>query len=104
MADNPRLTMGEALVEGTNASLALNGSGALTLRRHGEQSAEVLLPAQDWPGFGGDCVKALQDHVVRALQTGGAFENTAQDYLNVLRIEEAAYASAAQGAWVRLKT
>lgn len=101
-AENCRTTLGEALIEGTKGTLSLNGSGAVLLRRFGQTEGAVLLPAQDWPSFGGDCVYALQDHVLCALSDEGVFENTAQDYLRVREIEDAAYASDDQGCKITL--
>jgi predicted dehydrogenase len=93
-ADNPRRTMGEALVEGTAGSLALTGDGAVTLRRFGDLAVETLLLPDISPDFGGDCVHHLQCHVVAGLRDGLPLENLAQSYLEVLRIEQAIYASA----------
>ncbi len=92
-ADNPRRTMGEALLEGTQGTLTLTGDGAVAWRGFGARSAETLLgPDPDpAPGFGGDCVHHLQSHVVAGLLDGAPLENTAADYLAVLRIEAAIY-------------
>ncbi|QUJ76044.1 Gfo/Idh/MocA family oxidoreductase [Sulfitobacter albidus] len=95
--DNPRRTMGEALVEGTQGTLSLAGDGAVYLRSFGERSQRILLGADTHTGFGGDCVHALQSHVVAGILDGAPIENTAQDYLTVMRVEAAIYASAASG-------
>lgn len=96
-AANPRCTMGEGLFEGTAGSLQLSGDGSVQLRRFGEQvSSEVLAPDNSG-NFGGDCAYRLQSHVVASLKTGQPYENTAQDYLTVMRAEDAIYQSAAQG-------
>ncbi|MEM7720449.1 MAG: gfo/Idh/MocA family oxidoreductase, partial [Pseudomonadota bacterium] len=50
-----------------------------------------------WDGFGGDCVHALQSHVVFGLLDGRPLENEAKDYIYVIRIEEQIYASAEDG-------
>ncbi|RED12179.1 Gfo/Idh/MocA family protein [Pontivivens insulae] len=97
-ADNLRRTMGEALVEGTDGTLSLHGDGRVTLRKFGSDDDAVLLPADTWEGFGGDCVHALQSHVVGAMRTGTPLENEARDYLYVVRAEAAIYASAETGA------
>lgn len=91
---NPRLTFGEALLEGTEATLSLSGDGSLTRRAFGSEEETQILPAKSYAGFAGDCVHALQSHVVDALNGTAAFENLAGDYLSVLRTEEAVYASA----------
>ncbi|QPH53180.1 Gfo/Idh/MocA family protein [Pontivivens ytuae] len=96
-SDTPRRTFGEAELEGTEATITLRGDGGVRLRDHGSQAEDVLLPSRDWPGFAGDCVHALQAHVVAHLREGAPLENTARDYLDVLRIEEAVYRAAETG-------
>ncbi|MEM6385842.1 MAG: Gfo/Idh/MocA family oxidoreductase [Pseudomonadota bacterium] len=101
-ASNTRCTMGEALIEGTKGTLTLKGDGSLHRRAFGSiESRQVLAPTKV-KGFGGDCVYHLQMHVVRALEGNGALENTAEDYLKVMEIEDAVYRSAQSGAWVKL--
>jgi predicted dehydrogenase len=102
-ADNHRRTMGEALVEGTEGTIELGGDGSLWLRRFNERTSDCLLPADNWEGFGGDCVHALQSHVVSGLLDGAPIENCARDYLRVIDIEEAIYASAEAGRKIQLE-
>lgn len=101
-ADNLRRTMGEAVFEGTDATLTLLGNGSVQRRAFGSAEAEILLPPDNWTGFGGDCIHALQGHVVSGILDGTLFENEAPDYLQVIRIEEAIYLSAANCRKVRL--
>ena len=92
-ARNRRLTMGEMEVEGEAGTLRLDGDGRITRRAHGANAwIEVNY---DWQnvGFGGDCVFALQRHVADVLLGDGTLENTARDYLDNLRIEDAIYRS-----------
>ncbi|MFN6999858.1 MAG: Gfo/Idh/MocA family oxidoreductase [Elioraea tepidiphila] len=99
-AANPRLTMGELLAEGTAGTLRLDGAGRLWRRARGaadEREHGYDRPAQ---GYGGDCVFALQRHVIAHLTQGAAVENRARDYLATLRLVEACYASAEQGRWM----
>ena len=103
-ADNLRCTMGEALVEGDKGTLSLRGDGSVLHRAFGSTNTTMLLPASAWQGFGGDCVHALQSHVVKALLDGAALENTAQDYLSVVRIEDAIYRSAREGRKLKLES
>ncbi len=101
-AKNRRLTMGELMLEGSKASLRLDGDGRLFLRRHGEdQEREISYDWQD-KNFGGDCVFALQRHVVEHLRKGTPVMNRARDYLTNIRIEEAAYSSNELGKRVNL--
>ncbi|MGP6088970.1 Gfo/Idh/MocA family protein [Antarctobacter jejuensis] len=101
-ATNTRCTMGEALAEGTTGTLTLTGDGALHLRRFGALEVETILPPDTSGTFGGDCVLALQSHVVNCLAQGTRPENTARDYLQVIAIEEAVYSSAAEGQKLRI--
>ncbi len=103
-AKNLRQTMGEALIEGTEGSLVLSGDGSVELRAFGKQERQQILPPSDHDGFGGDCVHALQSHVVSGLLRGTPLENTAREYLDVIRIEEKVYLSAAEGRKINLET
>lgn len=96
-ADNLRRTMGEALIEGTEGAIELRGDGAVRIRSFGSSDWTVLLAADTCDGFGGDCVHALQSHVVAGILDGTELENRAQDYLVVEQIEAAIYASAERG-------
>ena len=102
-ATNTRCTMGEALIEGTKGTLKLSGDGAVSLRQFGDLDGQEILPPSTHDGFGGDCVYYLQNHVARALLSGGALENRAEDYLPVIEAENAVYASAKTGTWVQLR-
>ena len=101
--ENTRCTMGEALVEGTKGTLELRGDGSVYRRRFGDMHIAEIMPPSTHDGFGGDCVFHLQNHVVRALLDGGTLENLAGDYLPVIEQENAIYASADAGAWVKVK-
>lgn len=96
-AANLRCTMGEGLIEGTAGTLTLTGDGAVHLRKHSDIVMKEILAPNTWNGFGGDCVHHLQKHVIDGLFDGTEFENEAADYLQVIRIEDAIYASAAEG-------
>jgi predicted dehydrogenase len=101
-AANPRLTMGELLADGTEGTLRLDGAGRLWRRARGavdEHEHGYHLPPQ---GYGGDCVFALQRHVLAHLTDGTPVENTAREYLATLRLVEACYASAEEGRWIAL--
>ncbi|MEL7151737.1 MAG: Gfo/Idh/MocA family oxidoreductase [Pseudomonadota bacterium] len=99
-ASNTRCTMGEALVEGTKGTISLAGDGSVRLRAFGAQDDRIVLAPTTAKGFGGDCVYHLQAHVVEALRSGTTLENTAEDYLAVIAIEDAIYRSAEEGRWV----
>ncbi|WP_299686244.1 Gfo/Idh/MocA family oxidoreductase [uncultured Tateyamaria sp.] len=96
-ADNTRRTMGEALIEGTGGVLTLTGDGQVMRRAFGgSKTVEVLAP-DTWDGFGGDCVHALNTHVVAAMQGAGTVENLARDYLSVIAVKDAIYRSTDAG-------
>lgn len=94
-AENHRLTLGECLLEGSMGTIQLYGNGEVSHRAFGETLNNILLPAQEWPGFAGDCVHALQMHVIDAMMQNKPIENCAEDYLSVIEIEQAIYESAA---------
>ena len=96
-ADNPRTTMGEGVFESVQGTAHLSARGEVTFRAFKSRDIVNVLPARDRPGFGGDCVKALQMHVVSAIKDSAPFENLAQDYLLVRQIEDAVYRSAGTG-------
>lgn len=102
-ADNLRRTMGEALIEGTKGVLNLHGDGSVTRRECGQAKAATVLGPDTWNGFGGDCVHALQSHVISAMTDGTALENEARDYLRVIGIKDAIYASAGEGRKIALQ-
>jgi predicted dehydrogenase len=96
-AENHRLTMGEALIEGDGGSLRLTGFGEVFLRKNSRVDEHCLLERRDWPGFGGDCVFALITHITHRLVAGQKPVNTATEYLSLLALEEQVYNSAEQG-------
>jgi predicted dehydrogenase len=100
-AANPRLTMGEMLLEGSAATLRIDGFGRLFLKPHNGAERAHAYAWQD-QGFGGDCVFALQQHVIRHLRHGAPLENSGDAYLRNLEIEDAIYRSAASGRFEAL--
>lgn len=104
VATNPRRTMGEMEIEGEGGCLKLDGAGRLWLRAFGQQRAQEIAPDLpiDEDSFGGGCVHHLIAHVAGALRAGVTPENVAREYLQNIRITEAAYLSATQGHRVRL--
>ncbi|WP_298837366.1 Gfo/Idh/MocA family oxidoreductase [uncultured Roseobacter sp.] len=102
VADNLRRTMGEAVFEGTDGCLTLLGDGSVSFRAFGSDKSENVLAPDEANGFGGDCVRHLQAHVVDCVRTGRTPENTAADYLTVIAVRDAIYASAENGRKVML--
>jgi predicted dehydrogenase len=101
-APNPRLTLGEMLVEGSGGVLRLDGHGRIHARPLGTADETEVPYAWEARATGGDSVFALQRHVVEHILRGAPLENPARDYLANLRIEAAAYDSAARGVRVAL--
>ena len=96
-AENRRQVMGEALAEGSAASVEIDGNGRMTRRAHG-CNERVEIPLDIRPGeFGGGCVHALQAQVLECLATGARAENSATAYLRNLEIVEAIYESGVSG-------
>lgn len=95
-SDNSRRTMGELLIEGEKGTLRLDGYGKLYFRAFTEKSerAITLDYAVDESSFGGGCVAALINHACNAFVGDRQFENTAEEYLNIIRLKNAAYESA----------
>ena len=99
-ATNPRRTMGEMLVEGSSASLRLDGEGRLHVRAHGSPVEQPVGFDFNDTSFGGDCVYTLCAHVAAHMLDGTPLENEAADYLVVQAVERAIYASAEEQRWV----
>ena len=93
VANNPRTTMGEMWLEGSAGVLRLDGDARLWFKPHHQPEHEHAYAHRTDLGFGGGACGALQQHVVDALRSNRAPENTAADYLTNLRIQEAVYRS-----------
>ena len=94
-AGNTRLTLGTLLIEGSEASLSLDGYGQIHLRKRGEPASQQHRYHFDDTDFGGDCVYLLQQHVVEHLVNDAPVQNTAAAYLVNIELETAIYESAA---------
>jgi len=101
-AGNRRLTMGEMLIEGANGVLSLDGDGVIQFRAHGANAASTINYAWNDLDFGGDCVYALQRHVIDSRLGHLTVENTGDDYLRNIQVEEAIYASHAERHYIAL--
>ncbi len=101
-AKNHRLTMGEFTLEGSDASLFLDGDGNITIRLSGSNTATAVTYELVDRDFGGDCVFHFQNHVINHLVNGSPLETLASDYLKNIRIEEAAYQSVGSGSKIVL--
>lgn len=93
LAEDPRYTFGELLVECDGGSLWLDSKGRLTIKRLG-QSPYVHPYQPPTTGFGGDCVLACQQHFLQVLDRSVICETSAAEYAKTLRVVEALYESA----------
>ncbi len=98
-SDDPRMTNGVLLVEGTGGQIRLDGYGRLFLRPHRGEEREHRY---DWQarGYGGDCVFRQAEAALHHLRDGAPVPNTARAWLRNMEIEEAIYRSAREGRFV----
>lgn len=104
IAQNRRLTMGELVVEGSKATLRLNGNGEIFIRPHGSNDEQPVQYSWENTGFGGDCVRRVNQHVVDHLTNNTPLMNTAKEYMTNLQIEQAVYTSSESGSCIALGT
>ena len=101
--DSPdtRLTMGEMLIEGSEAVLRLDGAGRLFIRSHGHSEREH---SYHWDnrGFAGDSVFACQTHLVQCLLNDLPTPISGREYLQNLHVEDAIYESDRTGTLMTL--
>lgn len=90
---NPRRTMGEMTIEGTQGSINLDGEANIWFRPFNQIRPQKIDYGWRDHGFGGDCVFQLTQHVVEHFCADGVLENTAKDYLRNIEIEQAIYQS-----------
>jgi predicted dehydrogenase len=102
VARNTRRTMGEMWLEGSGGVLRLDGDARLWWKPHGGEERQHAYDRGREDTFGGGACEHLQRHVVRHLLEGAPLENSGRDYLANLRVQEAVYASAAQGRRIAL--
>lgn len=102
VAANPRRTMGEMWLEGGAGILRLDGEARLWFKPHHGEETEHLYERGNALSFGGGACAALQRHVLDSLGTGRTPENSARDYLQNLRVQEAIYASHHSGRRIAL--
>lgn len=98
-SDDPRMTNGVLLVEGTGGTIRLDGHGRLFLRRHRGAEAEHAY-AWEQRGYGGDCVFRQCEAALAHLRDGAPLANTARAWLRNMEVEEAIYRSAEERRFV----
>lgn len=90
--------LGEATFEGEEAMLTVMANGDLL------RNGELVWRSPVLGGYRGDSVLATQQHFVRQLQAGGAFETSGPEYLKSVAVVEAAYRSRESGVRVAIGT
>lgn len=102
VASNPRRTMGEMWLEGSNGVLRLDGEARLWFKPHHGTEAQHQYAGGSELSFGGGACSALQAHALACLAEHREPENTASSYLRNLLIQEAVYVSHHTGKRVEL--
>ena len=97
VATNPRRTLGEMWLEGSAGVLRLDGEARLWWKPQHGPEAEHAYDKGSERSFGGGACGALQRHVLDSMASGTPAENTASDYLQNLRVQQAVYASHHRG-------
>jgi predicted dehydrogenase len=100
-ANDPRYTFGELRLDAEGGHVELAADGTMRIKRLGEP-AHAHAYAINSRGFGGDCVYTTLRHFVDCLKSGAPFATTAGDYVRVMQIMDACYASAESGQAIRL--
>lgn len=100
-AESPRYTFGQLRIDATAGHLTMDTESNIRAKRLGEPGTDLDYERQA-RNFAGDCVYFLQRHFVDCLRSGQPFESEGRDYLETIRVVEAAYESAATGRVVRL--
>jgi predicted dehydrogenase len=101
-ARGPRFTSGTMLVEGSGATLRLDGEGRLFLRRAGAPNEIEHAYAIPSIGYAGDSVGAQIEHILDHMLDGRPVPNDGQSYLANIRIEAAIYRAAEEGRTIRI--
>ncbi|MBX2879451.1 MAG: Gfo/Idh/MocA family oxidoreductase [Granulosicoccus sp.] len=104
-AENHRMTMGELTINAEHATVRLDGNGKLWKRpfQSNEEHAVTLTHTVDPSSFGGGCVNALIQHVIKARLGKGSLENDVANYLPVMRVADACYESNNRGEKIMVK-
>jgi predicted dehydrogenase len=98
-SDDPRMTNGVLLVEGTGGQLRVDGHGRLFLRPHRGIEREHAY-AWENRGYGGDCVFRQCAAALAHLRDDTPMPNLARAWLRNMAVEEAIYRSAEEARFV----
>jgi predicted dehydrogenase len=100
-SETPRFTFGELRIDGSGGHLKMETDSTIRIKPLG-QPARVADYSRENRNFAGDCVYFLQRHFTDCLLSGAPFESNGEDYLETIRVVEAAYESAAGARVVTL--
>ena len=93
IAVDRRLTIGEMLVEGSKGTLRLNGDGEIFKRDFGNNLEKKVSYKWIKKGFAGDSVFQCQKHLLSHFLNGEKLINSAEEYLENLKVEDYIYKS-----------
>ena len=102
VASNTRRTMGEMWLEGSAGVLRLDGDARLWWKPHHGSEAEHPFDRGSDLSFGGGASAALQRRVLDCMARHRTPENSAREYLQNLRVQQAVYASHHRGRRISL--
>jgi predicted dehydrogenase len=100
-SDDPRMTNGVLLVEGTGGQLRVDGYGRLFIRPHRGTEREHAYAWQQ-RGYGGDCVYRQCAAALAHVAERAPVPNLARSWLRNMEVEEAIYRSAEEGRFVNV--
>jgi predicted dehydrogenase len=100
-AAEPRYTFGEMRIDGTAGHLTMDATSVIRLKPLGQPATELAY-ARERRNFAGDCVYALQRHFVDCMISGREFESNGANYLQNVRLVDAAYESVRTGQTIRV--
>jgi predicted dehydrogenase len=100
-SDTPRFTFGELRIDASGGHLTMETDSTIRIKPLG-QTPEVVDYSRENKNFAGDCVYFLQRHFVDCMLSGAPFESNGEDYLETIRVVDAAYESAANARVVKM--
>jgi len=93
IAKDRRLTIGEMLIEGSKGTIRLNGDGEIFFRKFNNNNEKLIKYKWFNKGFAGDSVFYYQQHVIDHFIKGEDLVNSAEEYIENLKVEESIYKS-----------
>ena len=94
--ENPRLTFGTFLLEGSKGTIRLYEDGKITIQPLGEKEQEHNYKFED-KNFAGDCVYYTQQYFIKKLNSGEPFSTSVHKYIENLVVLDKVYESNTEG-------